>query len=379
MVALYEAGYQGVRKGQLVIHAMDAFAGAVGVSDSDGKCTPEYVVCFPRAKDALPKYFALALRLAAYTGFILVSCPAVRERAPRFRYPNFGDMQLPVPPPSEQAAIVRFIDHVDDQIRLYIRLKQRQIKLLEEQTQIITDGALKMVGTRSMRLGFAVDKIERPINRQSHHIYTPIGLYNRGRGIFHKPLTKGADLGDSSFFLIEEGDLILSGQFAWEGAIALAGPEDEGCIASHRYPILRGKPNLVESAYLLAFFKTGWGQLLLDYHSRGAAGRNRPLNASNLLKEKIPIPPLSEQTQITKLIHAESKLRKEVAGLVAILREYRTRVIADVVTGKLDVRDAAAALPDVEADEESFALDDLADEAADGEEFSDLAGEADED
>lgn len=41
MIALYEQGYQGVRQGQLVVHAMDAFAGAIGISDSDGKCTPE--------------------------------------------------------------------------------------------------------------------------------------------------------------------------------------------------------------------------------------------------------------------------------------------------------------------------------------------------
>src|SRR5260370_33168847 len=56
MIALYEAGYQGVRRGQLVIHAMDAFAGAIGVSDSDGKCTPEYSVCNPRSNETSPSY-----------------------------------------------------------------------------------------------------------------------------------------------------------------------------------------------------------------------------------------------------------------------------------------------------------------------------------
>jgi len=46
--AIYELGYQGIRRGDLVIHAMDAFAGAVGVSDSDGKGTPVYAVCQPK-------------------------------------------------------------------------------------------------------------------------------------------------------------------------------------------------------------------------------------------------------------------------------------------------------------------------------------------
>src|SRR6185437_12502681 len=119
-----------------------------------------------------------------------------------------------------------------------------------------------------------------------------------------------AELGDSTFFWIEEGDLVLSGQFAWEGAIALAGQEDTGCVATHRYPVLRGKPNLVESAYLLSFFKTGMGHLLLDQHSRGAAGRNRPLNARTLMKEELPIPPLPVQQRITAIVHLEARLSR---------------------------------------------------------------------
>jgi type I restriction enzyme S subunit len=202
--------------------------------------------------------------------------------------------------------------------------------------------------------------IERPINRRDEEIYTPIGLFNRGRGIFHKKPMKGAELGDSTFYWIEEGDLVLSGQFAWEGAIALAGQEDSGCIASHRYPVLRGKPNEVESAYLLSFLKTGTGQLLLDHHSRGGAGRNRPLNARTLMKEKLPIPPLAAQRRIAAIIDLEARSYRKVTEAVNILREYRTRLFADVATGKLDVREAASRLPPEAADAEPLdEIDDL--------------------
>jgi len=142
MMALYESGYQGVRKGQLVIHAMDAFAGAIGVSESDGKCTHEYIVCLPRSVESLPRYYAYVLRFAAFQGFILVSCPAVRERAPRFRYPNFGDMQLPLPPREEQNAIVRFLDYANGRIERTIRAKRKLISLLNEQRQAIIHRAV---------------------------------------------------------------------------------------------------------------------------------------------------------------------------------------------------------------------------------------------
>ena len=131
--------------------------------------------------------------------------------------------------------------------------------------------------------------------------------------------------------------------------MALAGEEDDGCVASHRYPVLCGKPDLVESAYLLSFFRTGWGQLLLDHHSRGAAGRNRPLNAASLMKERVPVPSLHVQQQIGTFVRREYRLRQALAEQASLLREYRTRLIADVVTGKLDVRGAADGLPEVDS------------------------------
>jgi type I restriction enzyme S subunit len=346
MVALKEVGYQGVRKGQLVIHAMDAFAGAVGISDSDGKCSPEYIVCNARDANIIPDYFARALRLAAHQRYIEVACSAVRERAPRLRFPNFGEMLLPLPPLREQMAIVKYLAHLDGKINRYIGAKNKLIKALAEERETVTHDALRLASTRSLRLDVAADVVDRPINRRDEEVYTPIGLFNRGRGIFHKEPTKGAMLGDSTFYWIEEGDLVLSGQFAWEGAIAMAGQEDSGCVASHRYPVLRGKTNVLESAYLLSFFKTGLGHLLLDQHSRGAAGRNRPLNARTLMKEKIPIPPLPVQQRITSIVHLETRLCRTVAKTAELLLEYRTRLIADVVTGNLDVRETAARLPE---------------------------------
>ena len=126
----------------------------------------------------------------------------------------------------------------------------------------------------------------------------------------------------------------------------MASDTEHGCVASHRYPVLRGKPNVLDTGFLLAFLQTDWGQLLLDYHSRGAAGRNRPLNARTLMKEKISLPPLESQRRIVGMLQHESQVRRQVKNWNKLLNEYRTRLIADVVTGKLDVREAAAQLPE---------------------------------
>lgn len=104
-----EVGYQGVRGGDLVIQSMDAFAGAIGVSDSEGKCSPEYVVCLPYEKNTSCEYHALLLRIMAQRDYIFMICPSVRERAPRFRYSKFAAVKLAVPPHKEQLQILSWL------------------------------------------------------------------------------------------------------------------------------------------------------------------------------------------------------------------------------------------------------------------------------
>lgn len=264
------------------------------------------------------------------------------------------EIRVAIPPPKEQAAIVRFLDHADEQIQRYIAGKERVIALLEEEYKVATWEAIRSPRTKSLRLEVAADWVRRPVTRSAEETYIPVGLYNRGRGIFQKEPTKGSDLGDSDFFWIQEGDLVISGQFAWEGAIGLADPTIDGCVASHRYPILQGKPGISDPRFLLMFFQTEWGQLLLDNHSRGAAGRNRPLNIRTLLKEKIALPHLDDQLHLARMLDNQLRLRQQTRVVEERLNEYRTRLIADVVTGQLDVREAAKNLPDPRGEEQPF-------------------------
>jgi type I restriction enzyme S subunit len=141
--ALKEHGYQGIRKGDLVIHAMDAFAGAIGVSDSDGKSTPVYAACIPR-KDNLvnPNYYAYYMRDLALSGFIISLAKGIRERSTDFRFNDFSLLTLPLPNYNEQGAIANFLDQKTTQIDEAIALKQKQIALLKERKQILIQNAV---------------------------------------------------------------------------------------------------------------------------------------------------------------------------------------------------------------------------------------------
>jgi type I restriction enzyme, S subunit len=370
-LARSNVGHKICRPDDVVINTLWAWMAALGVTKYCGIVSPAYGVYRPLAGcPVLPRYADHLLRTPAYAAEYQRRSTGVNSSRLRLYPDQFLKVEVVVPPRKEQAAIVRFLDHADQRFDRFMRTKKKQLALLGEMRRSVTEDALRSTGTASIRLGVAAEIVERAIDRRRPQLYTPVGLFNRGRGIFHKKPTKAADLGDSDFFWIEEDDLVLSGQFAWEGAIALATRDDAGCVASHRYPILRGRPQVVASAVLLAFFKTQFGALLLDQHSRGAAGRNRPLNVSSLLKEKIPIPTLSDQQRITELVLLEARLADSVRRIIQTVREYRTRLFADVVMGKLDVRDAAAELPDeatpdiAEDDADLRDEDELADEEA---------------
>lgn len=95
-----EAGYQGVRSGDLVFHGLDGFAGAVGVSDAAGRCTPVYHVCESALGDDL-RYLAYALRAMGSSGFLAVQAGTVRQRSVDFRtWESFGKLPFPRPPAS---------------------------------------------------------------------------------------------------------------------------------------------------------------------------------------------------------------------------------------------------------------------------------------
>ena len=141
-MAVLEVGYQRVLAGDLVINGMDAFAGAIGVSESTGKCTPEYSVLVPARAGLDNHYFAAVLRLMALRNYVLVICPSVRERAPRFRYEAFKDVVLPVPPPDEQVAIMAHIDRMKSEFAPLLLDSRNAIVLLQEHRSALISAAV---------------------------------------------------------------------------------------------------------------------------------------------------------------------------------------------------------------------------------------------
>jgi type I restriction enzyme S subunit len=251
---------------------------------------------------------------------------------------QYLDERAPFPPGEEQSAIATFLDRETAKIDALIAEQQRLIELAKERIKTLALSGYQCPSSTQERIGRLVKQISRPVTISDEMTYEPLGLYNRGRGLFHKEVRAGNEMGDSDFFMIEDGDLILSGQFAWEGAVALASSYENGCVVSHRYPVIRGRSDCCLTEFLLALLWTDHGDFLLNQCSRGAAGRNRPLNLDLLLKEKIRVPDLSIQELIKSLVWKLRALQEECISQQNLAAEHKKALISAAVTGQIDVR-----------------------------------------
>ena len=289
-------------------------------------------------------------------------------------------LTLPLPPLPEQAAIVRFIDHADRRIRRYIRAKQKLITLLEEQKQAIIHQAV--TGQIDVRTGqpypayktSGVDWLgEVPQGWERCRLRNIVSVVTTGsRGWSSYASDKGplfirvANLSRGSLRLrfddlvrldlpvtseagrtrIEAGDLLLS-VTAYIGSVGVAPAGFEEAYVSQHVARCRPLPGMHArwlGYVLLSTVGQTHGQMSLY------GGTKDGLSLDDVKNYPILLPPHHEQEQAVRWIEgrlsALVKIGDGAKRQIELVREYRTRLIADVVTGKLDVREAAAGLPE---------------------------------
>lgn len=285
---------------------------------------------------ASPQFVAMALSATAAAECGYLATGATRDR---LNLELASGRRVPLPPVEEQAEIVEFLDRETARIDALIAKKTRFVELLKEKILALASQSPNSHDVEQVRLSRACDVISRPVQQEEGQSYTKLGLFNRGRGIFKKDATDTEDMGDSDFFWIQSEDLILSGQFAWEGAVALATEEHAGCVVSHRFPVIRGRKGVALTEYLFAYFLTHHGDFILNDCSRGSAGRNRPLNINTLLNWSIPVPPMQVQKKIADLVHLHERINTLSLKTVSLLKERRSALVTAAVTGQIDLRE----------------------------------------
>ena len=364
--------YKVVQSGQFAMNKMKAWQGSYGVSSFEGIVSPAYFVFDLSGVSA--SYFHTAIRSRAYVPFFTQASDGVRIGQWDLSQARMREIPFFIPPPPEQAAIVRFLDHVDRRIRRYIRAKQKLIKLLEEQKQAIIHRAvtrgldpnvhLKPSGVEWLgdvpehweltRLKFVATQIVDCLHATP--VYSENGEYPAIRTADVQPghlLLQSARRVDEDHYLRwtsrltpAEGDILYTREGERFGIAALVPARARLCI-SQRMMVFRIH-RVHNSAYVM------WQINCQHVYAQAAAdliGAAAPhVNVERIKNLWLVLPSRSEQDAIVAAVEAAhvgpNNAIARAHDEIALLREYRTRLIADVVTGKVDVREAAARLPD---------------------------------
>ena len=371
-ISLKEMRYQGIRKGDLVIHIMDAFAGAVGVSDSDGKGSPAYSVCISKQDYSL-ELAALLMREMANKNWITALATGIRQRSSDFRYLDFAKQIFPIPPLEEQEAIVKYLLYAKKRFTNDIRAKRKLIRLLEEQKKVIvsrfvTKGLDVTASTKQSGVGWLgeipkhwdviqLKRIATIVNgstpKSNVEEYwgndlvwvTPTDLGSLKTDTISDSRRKLSQLGYISCgtSMVPKGSVILSCR-APIGTLAIADTDlctNQGCKS-----IVLNKERC-DSWYCYFSLYAGLDEL----KSYGNGSTFVELSTINLSTFVIPLPPLEEQKHILKHIQQQtSNIENAIkASLkeIELLNELQSRLISDVVTGQVDVRAVSSHLPDI--------------------------------
>jgi type I restriction enzyme S subunit len=377
--------------------AANVISGKAGIVRAD---TPPFVF-----SNFLMRFVARASHVDPEFLFLALSCDLTRERVKRMvsttTYPNlrvgeYCSALLPVPPSPEQAAIVRFLHWTSGRLERAIRAKRKVIALLHEQKQAIIHRAV----TRGLDPSVPLKPSGIPWlgDIPQHWEVLPlkrIAWFKGGAGFPVEEQGKEA----LEVLFLKVSDMTKAGNDRWvesanntvsrETAKRLGAyvfpansiifPKVGGAMLTNKRRLLR-RPSCIDNNVMGCVVRRGdlkFVFIMLEQLDLGRLSKPGPVPAiseGEVREIKTTLPPVSEQRQIVRFIEEETKgLIAAISRLereIELLREYRTRLVADVVTGKLDVREAAVRLPeeaapDTAEDEANLSIDsEAADEEA---------------
>lgn len=390
-----------VEKGDFVI-SLRSFQGGIEYAHERGIISPSYTILYPRdAQNSA--YLAFLFKSRPYIDNLQLFVTGIRE-GQNIDYERLRRSSLPLPPHPDQLAIVRFLDYMERRIRRVIRARKKRTKLLEEYKQALIHQAV--TGQIDVRTGqpypvykcsgvewfcevpkhWEVCRLKAMLIKNDsgvwHNRHDPNGTIVlrsteqtiSGGWRIENPAWLDLSRIERETYMLRVGDLVItksSGSPDHIGKTSLVTGEIAalGCAFSNFLQRLRLDKNS-NPKFVWYYLNSILGREQLVFHSTTTTGLGN-LNAKiigncviafpNLLEQNVIVEYLDNQT--AKIDAAIDATHKEIE----LLREYRTRLISDVVTGKVDVREVAAQLPE-EPDEEDELMngDEIAEDEVEG-------------
>ena len=361
-----EIGYQGINQGDIVIHGMDGFAGAMGVSKSTGKGSPVLIVCTPKY-DAIPQYLIYYLRALAMTDVFIALATGIRERSCDLRWNKISELEFILPSSTEQQRIAEFLDRKCAEVDEMIGLQEQIIEELKAYKQsVITEAVTKGLNPDAPMKDSGIEWIgEIPEHWETIRVkyiadvqgrvgfkgYTKEDLVDAGEGAYTiggKHITTNVlNLDDAEYIswekyyespeiMVNKGDIV----FAQRGTLGRAAYIDREIGAATINPSLVLIKNIITNAKYLHWYLIS-SSMLTEIDLLNTSTAVPMISQFQINNIYVPHSPINEQEAIAEYLNTKCT---EIDNLISIklskidsLKEYKKSIIYEYVTGKKEV------------------------------------------
>ncbi len=353
------SNYKVARRGDLVINRMKSWQGSLGLAPVDGIVSPAYFVF--EAGIAVPQFGHHLLRSKPYVAKFGAASDGVRVGQWDLNIPRMREIELMLPEAEEQAAIVKYLAHANARIDKAIAAKRRLIALLGESIDATADELVTGVG-EVRRLSTVI--ADGPTNGVSPSVTEDgtletfsISAVRDGVVDVRPSDVKYVDASavrELAKYELRAGDVLLvrgNGNLRLVGRAGLV----LEAMPDRIYPDLLIRVRLtaeVDPAYVVTALNSRMVREQIEVAARTAVGTYK-LSGADVRGLRMAVPPIEIQRRILGQLEDRTAAARaamtRASSEIELLHEFRTRLVADVVTGQLDVRAIAAALPEVES------------------------------
>lgn len=347
--------YNLVYEDDIVMNSMNVIIGSVGRSKYNGALSPVYYVFKNRDTNYFnTKYFENLFKMKSLQRELTKYGKGILAHRMRIPMELLKNLELPLPPKEEQDKIVKYLDNKLSKINKFIKAKKRQIELLKEQKQAVINKAVtkgldpnakmkpsgvewigdipEMWEVLPLKVLVDVTMGQSP-SSESYNDEKKGIQFLQGNADFGKIYPNTNQYTIESKKICEKGDILLS----------VRAPVGAKNIADKNYCIGRGlcaiTPLIIDLNFLWYFIEI----LNIEFKYKSKGSTYESVTVSDVRNSNVCFPKIDEQRQIVS--HIESKTTKidqtidTIIKEITLITEYRTSLISNVVTGKVDVRD----------------------------------------
>ncbi|MFE0925924.1 hypothetical protein ACFW4O_03860 [Streptomyces mutabilis] len=322
-----------LRAGDIVMSRLKAFEGAISLIPErlDGYyASPEFPTFEVSNREADVRYVKFLCSWPTFWRKLQGESKGIGARRERVSAQKLLEIEVPLPDLAEQRRVADKLDATMSRIAQFATLREHSSQLAQQHK----DSLLRPI-EKLAPLSAALRPSSDFVDVDPDEDYRTAGILNRGRGLFHRPVTSGSDTKYPRYNRLHTGQFVYSKLFGWEGSLAVVPAEFEGVHVSHEFPTFDIDPSVADVEYMSHLARWPGLHDALKDKGTGMGSRRQRVNVDRLLATTVPLPSLAEQRRVARQLSMVRQTTEAGAEQLAQVAALRSALLNAAFSGQL--------------------------------------------